>query len=176
MLIGESSTWALAQFAATHPRHRIIADKRASAMPAGLISSETFVYISCMGKPTPSLPAADRPLKSAVVSKAVLRSAERLGVSNRLLGRIVGLSEASVSRMARGQFSLEPDNKPYELSLLFIRLFRSLDSIVGGDETTARAWLRNENLALGGRPIAMIETVSGLVNVLAYLDAERAVV
>jgi hypothetical protein len=78
--------------------------------------------------------------------------------------------------MARGQFRLAPDDKPYQLSLLFIRLFRSLDSLVGGDETTARAWLRNENLALGGRPIAMIETVSGLVDVLAYLDAERALV
>ena len=78
--------------------------------------------------------------------------------------------------MARGQFSLEADDKSYELSLLFIRLFRSLDSIVGGDEPTARAWLRNENLALGGKPIAMIETVPGLVNVLAYLDAQRAVV
>lgn len=119
---------------------------------------------------------ADRPQKAAVVSKAVLRSAERLGVSNRLLGRVIGLSEASVSRMGRGQFALDSGEKPYELSLLFIRLFRSLDSIVGGDEATARAWLRNENLALGGKPIAMIETVPGLVNVLAYLDAQRAVV
>ena len=116
------------------------------------------------------------PQKAAVVSKAVLRSADRLGVSNRLLARIIGISEASVSRMARGQFALDSGEKPYELSLLFIRLFRSLDSIVGGDEATARAWLRNENLALGDKPITMIETVPGLVNVLAYLDAQRAVV
>jgi len=119
---------------------------------------------------------SDPPQKAAVVSKAVLRSAEQLGVSNRLLARIIGLSEASVSRMARGQFTLDLDDKPYELSLLFIRLFRSLDSIVGGDEVTARAWLRNENLALGDRPIAMVETVPGLVGVVEYLDAERAVV
>lgn len=120
-------------------------------------------------------PAA-APQKAAVVTKAVLRSAERLGLSNRVLGRIIGLSEASVSRMARGNFELGEGEKPYELALLFIRLFRSLDAIVGGDEATARAWLRNENLALGGSPIAMIETVPGLVNVLAYLDARRAIV
>jgi hypothetical protein len=71
--------------------------------------------------------------KAAVVSKAVVRAADRLGVPNRLLARVIGLSEASVSRMARGQFTLDADDKPYELSLLFIRLFRSLDSIVGGD-------------------------------------------
>jgi hypothetical protein len=128
-----------------------------------------------MGKkqahPVPAAP----PQKGAVVTKAVLRSAGRLGVSNRLLARVIGVSEASVSRMAHGQFALDSGEKPYELSLLFIRLFRSLDSIVGGDEATARAWLRNENLALGDKPITMIETVPGLVNVIAYLDAQRAV-
>lgn len=127
-----------------------------------------------MGKTaTVSAPA---PQKAAAVSKAVVRSAERLGIPNRLLGRIIGLSEASVSRMARGRFALDSGDKAYELSLLFIRLFRSLDSIVGGDEATARAWLRNENLALGAKPLDLIETVAGLVNVVAYLDARRALV
>jgi hypothetical protein len=129
-----------------------------------------------MRKPGANTPRSTRPQKETAVSKAVLRSAERLGVSNRLLGRVIGLSEASLSRMAHGQFTLDLGDKPYELSLLFIRLFRSLDAIVGGDEATARAWLRNENLALGGAPIAMIETVPGLVSVLAYLDARRAIV
>ena len=60
--------------------------------------------------------------------------------------------------------------------MLLIRLFRSLDIIVGGDETVARAWLRGENNVLGGVPLNLIENVSGLVNVIAYLDARRAVV
>ncbi len=114
--------------------------------------------------------------KAAVVTKAVLRSAERLGISNRALGRIVGLSEASISRMSRGSFELAQGEKPFELALLFIRLFRSLDAIAGGDEAVARAWLRNDNLALSGTPLSLIETVPGLVNVLAYLDARRALI
>jgi hypothetical protein len=114
--------------------------------------------------------------EAAVVTKALLRSAERLGVSNRRLARIVGLSEASVSRMGRGAFELSPAEKPFELALLFIRMFRSLDAIVGGDEAVARAWLRNDNLALEEPPLSVIETVPGLVNVLAYLDARRALV
>lgn len=56
-----------------------------------------------------------------------------------------------------------------------LRLFRSLDAIVGGDIAVARAWLRNPNLGLGATPIALIETVMGLVNVVAYLDHRRAV-
>ena len=129
-----------------------------------------------MRKPHATQNRAARPQKEAVVSKAVLRSAERLGVSNRTLAKVVGLSEASVSRMGKGTYALSQDEKAYELSLLFIRLFRSLDSIVGGDEAVARAWLRNENLALGGTPIALIETVPGLIDVLGYLDSRRALV
>lgn len=114
--------------------------------------------------------------ETAIVTKAVLRAASRFGVSNRSLARIVGLSEASVSRMGKGAFSFAPGDKSFELGLLFVRLFRSLDSIVGGDETVARAWLRGDNTALAGKPIELIETVPGLVNVIAYLDARRALV
>lgn len=117
-------------------------------------------------------PAAD----AAVVTKAVLRAAARLGLSNRAVSRVLGLSEASVSRMGSGAFLLEPGDKPFELALMFVRLFRSLDAIVGGDETAARGWMRSENTALGGVPRDLIQTLPGLVNVLGYLDARRALV
>ena len=51
-----------------------------------------------------------------------------------------------------------------------------LDAIAGGDEQTALAWLRNESLALGGVPVVLIESVPGLVSVVGYLDARRAIV
>lgn len=128
-----------------------------------------------MRKALPSSPGALDD-EAAVVGKAVLAAAERLGLSNRALGRIVGLSEASVSRLARGGYALARGDKAFELGLLLIRLFRALDAIVGGDEAVARAWLRSENAALGGRPAALIETVPGLVGVLGYLDSRRALV
>jgi hypothetical protein len=115
-------------------------------------------------------PASDR----AVATKAVLRAAQRLGLSNKMLGVVIGVSEATVSRMGSGAYLLSPGEKPFELALLFVRLFRSLDAIAGGDESLAAAWLRNENRALGGTPIALIQSVSGLVHVLGYLDARRA--
>jgi hypothetical protein len=37
-----------------------------------------------------------RPAEGPVLTKAALRAAARLGVSNKILARIVGLSEASV--------------------------------------------------------------------------------
>lgn len=114
--------------------------------------------------------------QSAVLTKATLRAGERLGLAGNALGAIIGLSEASLSRMRAGRLALEPGTKPYELALLFVRLFRSLDAITGGDETVAQAWLSNENMALGGKPAIKIRTISGLMDTLAYLDARRAVV
>ncbi|HEX9877579.1 MAG TPA: MbcA/ParS/Xre antitoxin family protein [Gammaproteobacteria bacterium] len=130
-----------------------------------------------MSKASGPIAEIDRlPEDAAVAAKALLRAASRLGLSNRALGKVIGLSEASVSRMGKGAYALRRDDKSFELGLLFVRLFRALDAIVGGDEATARVWLRNENLALGGRPLELIQTVPGLVNVLAYLDARRALV
>ena len=119
---------------------------------------------------------ADAALDSVVVTRAALRAAARLGLSNRVLSRILGVSEATVSRMGSGAYVLEPRDKSYELGLLFIRLFRSLDAIVGGDDTAARGWIASHNTALAGVPAEQMQTLPGLVNILGYLDARRALV
>jgi len=111
-----------------------------------------------------------------VVTKALLRAAARLAISNKTLAAIVGLSEASVSRMGSGSYTLTPGDKAFELSVLFLRLYRALDAIVAGDDSVAQAWLRHENAALGGSPLAMMQSIPGLVHVLGYLDARRGLV
>ena len=122
-------------------------------------------------RPSPHpAPASD----SAIVTKAAMRAADKLGLTNKILARVIGVSEASVSRMKKGEFPLEPSQKPFELAVLFVRLYRSLDAIVGGDEAVARAWLRNLNTALDGRPVEKIQSVAGLVDAIQYLDARRA--
>lgn len=120
-------------------------------------------------------PAA-APETASVVTKATLRAAERLGIRSNTLAKIIGVSEPTLSRMRKGDYVLDKGQKPYELALLFVRLFRSLDAIVDGDEAVAAAWLRNGNAALAAAPLALIQSVAGLVNVIAYLDARRALV
>jgi DNA-binding XRE family transcriptional regulator len=114
--------------------------------------------------------------EGSVLTRAVLRAGSRLGLTNRAIGRIIGVSEATVSRMGSGDYVLDRGDKSFELAILLVRLFRSLDAIVGGDEATARSWLRSENTVLGTQPIEKIQTISGLVDVIAYLDARRAIV
>ena len=113
-----------------------------------------------------------KPDPAAVVAKAALAAAERLGLTNRHLATVLGVSEASVSRMQHGR-GVDPASKEGELALMFVRLFRSLDALVGGDDAKARAWLEAMNDHLGGVPAERIRTVEGLVNVVQYLDAMR---
>jgi hypothetical protein len=121
------------------------------------------------------VPAVARTARDATVgTKAVLRAADRLDISNRALARIIGLSEASVSRMRAGNYILSVQDKPFELALLFVRAYRALDAIVGGDDAAAAAWLHSENAALGGTPLELAQTVPGLMHVVHYLDSRRA--
>lgn len=116
------------------------------------------------------------PDRSVVLTQATLRAAERLGISGRRLGEVLGMSEASVSRLRQGLSPMAENSKAYQLAALLVRCFRSLDAITGGDEALARAWMTAQNTALGGRPIDRITTPQGLVDVATYLDARRAAV
>ena len=117
-------------------------------------------------------PAAD---ESAILTKATLNAAARLGMTGEALANVLGVSPSHVSRM-RGGKNLQRQEKAFELAVLFVRLYRSLDAIVGGDDAVAAAWLKNHNTALDGEPLALIQTISGLTNAVAYLDARRAIV
>lgn len=114
------------------------------------------------------------PDRGAVLTKAVVRAAERLDISGRRLAAVLGVSEAQVSRFRTGDAALADRSKPFELAALLVRAFRSLDAITGGDEGVARAWLTAPNAALGARPAERITSAQGLVDVVTYLDARRA--
>ncbi|WP_455172703.1 antitoxin Xre/MbcA/ParS toxin-binding domain-containing protein [Azospirillum largimobile] len=111
-----------------------------------------------------------------VVTKAVLRAAEQLCIPNGALAKILGVSEPTVSRMKNHGYQLSERGKEFELAILLIRLYRSLDTIVGGEADVASAWLRNFNTALDGKPLEQIQTIIGLLNVIGYLDSRRAIV
>ena len=110
----------------------------------------------------------------ATLTKATVRAAHNLGLKPRTLSGVIGLSESTISRMNNGKYLLEDDTKEFELSVLFVRLYRSLDAIVSGDDKVARGWLNSQNSALGDAPIKLIQQVAGLVDVIQYLDARRA--
>jgi hypothetical protein len=113
-----------------------------------------------------------QPEPGAVLAKALLAAAARLGLKGRDLAFVIGASEASVSRLQSGR-GIEPASKEGELALLFLRLYRALDAITGGDDVRSREWLHAPNHHLAGVPADRIHTVEGLVDVVQYLDAMR---
>ena len=107
------------------------------------------------------------------LSKAVIKAAELLELKQLSLAKILGISAATASRLHAGSYLLSPERgKEWELALLFVRVFRSLDAVLGHGES-AQKWLTGNNLALNGRPTDLIETTEGLIRVLHYLDAHR---
>ncbi len=117
---------------------------------------------------------AAAPDPAAVLATATQRAAALLGINGAALARVLGVSEATVSRIARGERGLSPEAKEGELALLLVRLYRSLDALVGNDEARRLAWMRSPNDTLGGVPATLILTAQGLVSAVAYLDAMRA--
>lgn len=119
--------------------------------------------------PQPDAAEAER-----VLSKAVVRAAQFLDISNATLAKILGVSEATASRLGREKFTLQAGSKPFELAQLFVRLFRGLTAISGGDDAASRSWLISRNSALRDRPIDLIQSIEGLIRTLHYVDSRRA--
>jgi hypothetical protein len=124
-----------------------------------------------------SVATSTAPDEATVVSKALLRAAKALGLSSAELAAIVGTSESTLSRLRhrkRGPIPL--GTKEGELALLFLRAFRSLDALVGGNEAHAKGWLHAENHHVGGVPLERMKKIEGLVDVVEYLDAMRGTI
>jgi transcriptional regulator with XRE-family HTH domain len=119
------------------------------------------------------VPTAATATAAAVLSKAVVRAAAQLDLRQSQVARILGLSPASASRLAAGSWHLPEDSKSWELATVFVRLYRSLSAITGGQTQAMRDWLHTHNDALGGPPARRILGTEGLIHVVQYLDAER---
>ena len=109
-----------------------------------------------------------------VLGKATARAADMLGLSGKALAQVVGCSEPTISRVLHGERGIDPASKVGELSLLLVRVFRSLDALTGSGDAARRAWMSSYNSALNGVPAELIRKADGLVRTLAYLDGMRA--
>jgi transcriptional regulator with XRE-family HTH domain len=114
--------------------------------------------------------------EGATLTKATIRASDKLGISQKVLASVIGLSESTISRMRRGSFALERDKgKGFELAQLLLQLYDSLDPMVHGDAMAAKAWLVAENSALRGRPVDLIQRAQGLADVVNYLRARLSI-
>ena len=109
-----------------------------------------------------------------VLTKATIKAAELLGVKNVDLAKVIGISESQVSRICNGEKTIAYGSKTAELALIFIRIFRSLDALVGNNDQNRLKWMDSFNRGINGVPIHSIQNVEGLIKVVNYLDGMRA--
>jgi transcriptional regulator with XRE-family HTH domain len=107
-----------------------------------------------------------------LVTKATLKAANFLGINRATLVRVLGVSPSQISKLEKGRAVLSA--KSFETGLLLVRLYRSLAGIVGQDEEAMRSWMNGFNTQLRGKPMDLIQGITGLVDTINYLDSRRA--
>jgi hypothetical protein len=113
--------------------------------------------------------------RERVLTQAVVEAARRLELGSSEIAEVIGKSQPTASRLLNGKYLLADSKKEWELSAHFVRLYRSLSSVVGGNDELARAWLKSPNRAFDGQmPLAAIKRIDGLLHACEYLDAHRA--
>lgn len=118
--------------------------------------------------------AIARPDPGMVLAKATVRASQFLGMNGAILASTLGLSAPTVSRILHENKAIAPASKEGELAMLLIRVYRSLDALVGTDHAKRQLWMTGFNKGLGGVPLQLIQRVEGLVATLNYLDGMRA--
>ncbi len=109
-----------------------------------------------------------RPDPRRVLATALVNAGKEVGLTQHDLATIIGRDRTAFSRSG-----LDPDSKSGELALLFVRAYRALFALTGGDRDAMRHWFRTANLHTGGVPADQVRQVQGLVLVVEYLDAVR---
>ena len=107
---------------------------------------------------------ATRPLRAtegSVVTKAALRAAAALEISHKALARILGVSEASVSRMGSGAYQLTPGDKPFPMPV---------DVRVGGKIETVAMTDGQGSLALPDGATWTLDPRSKLLRRLEHIE------
>lgn len=100
-----------------------------------------------------------------VFAETVFRSGKYLGLSKMEIGKIIGIDDFTDT-----YDSIDPSTKTGELATLFIRCYRNLLQLVGSREDDLKRWMYTKNNFTGGIPSEQIQTVTGLLRILDYLD------
>lgn len=108
---------------------------------------------------------------AALLATAVNRAASHLEVSDRELDAILRIGPSPNRDPTQRSRPVALKDKEAELAVLFIRVFRDLDFLFGGNAEQCRRWLRAYNHHLAGVPLELLQNAVGLVRVSEYLEA-----
>lgn len=111
--------------------------------------------------------------QSRVLSEAVAGVSAQWGIGDDLLAEILGVSAGRAAGLRSGTFQLARSDPGFRAGQCLVRLYEELEALIGDDRAVI-AWLRAENLDLGGRPIDLVRTDRGLREILSYVETRLA--
>lgn len=109
-------------------------------------------------------------LSPALLTKALLRAVEQLGLADDL-SSMLGTETEEIARLLSGARQLDPQRQEWEAALKLVGLFRTSIEVLGSVER-AKAWLGTANDVLGGRPIDLLRSADAEL-VHRYLKSVR---
>lgn len=105
-----------------------------------------------------------------VLTQATLRAAAQLSLGSSDLAKVIGTSPSTISRLSSGSKLIDPNSKEGEMALLLVRLYRSLDAMVGNDSQLRLDWMRAHNRVFKTIPHNFIQCAKGLVTAVNYIE------
>jgi transcriptional regulator with XRE-family HTH domain len=117
--------------------------------------------------------AAPQQSDAELVTGAYVEAGRELGLTLKQMASVIGVSEPAMKNYSRGAASISsPKNQ--ELSLGFIRVYRALFAILGGDREQMQHWMKTPNRHFGSQaPTELAGSYQGLAALNVYLDAMR---
>jgi uncharacterized protein (DUF2384 family) len=109
-------------------------------------------------------------MSPALLTKALLRSAEQLNLSAEL-SQLLQIAADEAARLQQGSRLLDPEKHEWDNALKIVGLFRTLIELLGTSER-ARTWLGTPNDTLGAKPVDLIRTPDAEF-VYRYLSSVR---
>ena len=108
-----------------------------------------------------------------LITEAYVEAGRELGLTLRQMAAVIGVSEPAMKNYSRGSAAIR-SAKSQELSLGFIRVYRALFAILGGNHDQLRHWMNTPNRHFKGQvPTQLAATYQGLAELNVYLDAMR---
>jgi uncharacterized protein (DUF2384 family) len=117
--------------------------------------------------------AVAQPTDAGLVTHAFIDAGRELGMTLGQLAKVIGVSESAMKNYSRGSADIS-SSKDLELSLGFIRVYRALFAVLGGNREQMQHWMHTPNRHLNQQtPAALATSYQGLAELHVYLDAMR---
>ena len=108
-----------------------------------------------------------------LVTEAFVEAGRELGLTLTQMAAIIGVSSSTMKNYSRGAATIA-STKDQELSLGFIRVYRALFAILGGNQEQMRYWMKTPNRHFNNQvPTDLAGNYQGLAELNVYLDAMR---